>query len=66
MSDRSPLVWRTSSFSTSGGSCVELAYLGDEIAVRDSKAPDAGTLVVPGAGLTALLRSVRSGHLAAR
>ena len=34
-----PLKWRKSTFSTQGN-CVELADLGDSIAVRDSKLGD--------------------------
>jgi hypothetical protein len=38
--------WRTSSF-TGDGDCVELAWAGAEAGIRDSKAPDTGTLTIP-------------------
>jgi hypothetical protein len=55
--------WRKSSFSgsggTGGGDCVEAAMLSaDRFGLRDSKAPDAGMLVLPTSGMTALLGSV--------
>lgn len=48
MSDRSPLVWLKSSYSNGGGNCVEVARAGDgRLVFRDSKAPEAGVIVVP-------------------
>jgi hypothetical protein len=42
------LTWRKSSFSTDNGDCVEVAVLPDgQVAVRDSKKPSAGHLVLP-------------------
>nr|WP_229905153.1 DUF397 domain-containing protein [Lentzea cavernae] len=40
-------VWRKSSRSGGGnnGSCVEVAFSGQAVGVRDSKSPDSGTLV---------------------
>ena len=45
--DFSGAVWRKSSRSGGGnnGSCVEVAFSGPSVGVRDSKSPDAGTLV---------------------
>lgn len=41
------LTWRTSSFSSDNGMCVEVAVLpGGLVAVRDSKNPAGGHLVV--------------------
>jgi hypothetical protein len=59
--DLSDVRWRKSSRSGqgSGGSCVEVAFAGPVVAVRDSKRPAAGTLAFPGAGwgqLTGVLR----------
>jgi hypothetical protein len=52
-----PASWRTSSFSSDNGACVELASVSAElVAVRDSKRPDAGHLVVPRHALLALVR----------
>jgi hypothetical protein len=55
------LSWRKSSRSTGSGdngACVEIAFAGPVVAVRDSKNTDAATLAVPAAALTALLRSM--------
>ncbi len=46
MTRREPLEWRKASYSTSnGGACVEVALVGNTVAVRDSKNPDGPTLV---------------------
>jgi hypothetical protein len=39
--------WRKSSYSTSTGSCVEVASATDGVLVRDSKHPAGGTLAFP-------------------
>ncbi|MEB3371141.1 DUF397 domain-containing protein, partial [Saccharopolyspora mangrovi] len=40
--------WRKSSHSVGEGSaCVEVAFLDEDIAVRDSKSPDTGVLAFP-------------------
>ncbi|MDP9641596.1 hypothetical protein J2S53_001541 [Actinopolyspora lacussalsi] len=38
--------WRRSSYSNHHGACVEVTTLSGAMAVRDSKAPNAGVLVV--------------------
>lgn len=53
--------WRKSSCSgsggTGGGNCVEVAWLADDrIALRDSKNPDAGTVITAGAWLRTFVR----------
>lgn len=55
--DLSTAVWQKSSRSGNGsnGSCVEVAFAGSAIAVRDSKSPDTGTLVLPAASWSGLL-----------
>ncbi|HEX7661000.1 MAG TPA: DUF397 domain-containing protein [Pseudonocardiaceae bacterium] len=36
--------WRTSSYSSGNGQCVEVAHHSVQVAVRDSKKPQAGLL----------------------
>lgn len=44
--DPSQLRWRTSSYSASNGSCVEIAPLADGTAIRDTKDRNGGMLTV--------------------
>lgn len=44
--DLSRPVWRKSRRSNNGGNCVEIADLGGDIAVRDSKDPNGPKLVM--------------------
>lgn len=55
--------WHKSSSSGNGdnGACVEVGFGGSGVAVRDSKNPAAGAIVLPAAGWHGFLR-----HLAAR
>ena len=52
------LHWKTSSYSTGNGLCVELAMIEDGVAIRDSKDPDGGILRFPGASFGAFLGAV--------
>ncbi|RAY13221.1 DUF397 domain-containing protein [Actinomadura craniellae] len=57
-------VWRKSTRSgDNGGDCVELAALGGEVGVRDSKAPSAGHLTLARADLAVLIERIKSGAL---
>ncbi|MEU9832028.1 DUF397 domain-containing protein [Streptosporangium sp. NPDC048047] len=43
--DLSGARWRKSSLSADGPSCVEVAFVNDAVAVRDTKDRDGGTLL---------------------
>lgn len=61
--DKSDLQWRKSSFSADNGTCVELAPLADgRVAVRDSKDPNAGTLLFTRPEMLAFVRGARAGE----
>lgn len=52
--------WRKSSYSgNTGGDCVEVADLGGQVAVRDSKDLQAGRFAVAPEAWTAFLRDLK-------
>lgn len=56
--------WRTSSYSSpNGGNCIEMAVVGDRVAVRDSKDRSGPVLVVTRAEWRAFLAGARDGQL---
>ncbi|MDB4873504.1 MAG: putative regulator [Gemmatimonadales bacterium] len=60
--DLSRAVWRKSARSGStGGECVEVARLGQYQAVRDSKAPHGGNLLIDSASWTVFITRVKRG-----
>jgi hypothetical protein len=61
--DLTGVEWRKSSYSGGGNDCVEVALIGDGIAVRDSKNPQGGVLRLSGQEWDALLAAARAGEL---
>ncbi|GIH74693.1 DUF397 domain-containing protein [Planobispora longispora] len=55
------LEWHTSSHCN-GGNCVQVAFTGDLIAVRDSKAPDNGTLTYSHSEWATFIWAVKQGE----
>lgn len=63
MTDEGLLVWRTSSYSSASGNCVEIADLPDGgRAVRDSKDPSGPVLRFTPAEWAAFTAGVRDGE----
>ncbi|WP_019808305.1 DUF397 domain-containing protein [Saccharomonospora halophila] len=63
MRDLSSVTWRKFSFSNAGGECVEVAALDDGgIAVRNSKAPEAGTVLFTRAEMAAWIDGCKAGE----
>lgn len=56
--DLSIAKWRKSSRSSTQANCVEVAFTGPAVAVRDSKNTSGPVLAFPEAGWTALLSTV--------
>ena len=57
------MIWRKSSYSSTNGSCVELATDGENVRLRDSKAPDGGTLTLSADTWRSLLDAAKAGEL---
>ncbi|MGO9728574.1 MAG: DUF397 domain-containing protein [Streptosporangiaceae bacterium] len=53
--------WRKSSYSDTGGQCVEIAQAGSIFAVRDSKTAGSGRLTFSRQAWTAFTRCVKNG-----
>jgi len=55
--------WRKSSRSSNVSNCVEVAATCQAIAVRDSKHPTGGTLILTPRAWTEFTTAIRNGHL---
>lgn len=59
------LAWRTSTYSSDGENCVEVAPTAGFVVIRHSKHPAAGTIRFPYPAWTAFVREARDGVAAA-
>jgi hypothetical protein len=57
-----PDTWRKSSYSGGGegNACVEIANRHPRVAIRDSKAPDKGTLFLPATSFTTFINALKT------
>ena len=60
--DLSTARWRKSSRSSDKSNCVEVAATNQAVAVRDSKHPTGGTLIVTPGAWTAFTTALRDGE----
>ena len=62
--DPQRVTWRTSARSGNSGNCVQVAapWHDRQVALRDSKNPGGGTLVITGTVWTAFLREIKTGQ----
>ncbi|MEV0751685.1 DUF397 domain-containing protein [Streptosporangium sp. NPDC050280] len=61
--DLSGARWRKSSLSADGPSCVEMAFVGNDVAVRDTKDRDGGTLIFSRTEWNTFIGGIKNGNL---
>lgn len=54
-----PRLWRTSTYTDTGGQCVEVAMTSDAVGVRDTKNRAGGHLTVPASRFAAFIAAVK-------
>ncbi|WP_433253842.1 DUF397 domain-containing protein [Streptosporangium sp. CA-135522] len=64
--DLTDAVWQKSSYSGANGDCVEVANMGDVVAVRDSKNAEGPKLVFSAADWAAFLGRMKAGDFDTR
>lgn len=52
--------WCKSSYSAADNECVEIAHVMPQVAIRDSKAPAHGTLLLPHVAFTAFIKALKA------
>ncbi|MFJ2649694.1 DUF397 domain-containing protein [Streptomyces sp. NPDC087420] len=60
--DLSHAVWQKSSYSSANGQCVEVAYVSDVVAMRDSKNPIGPALIFTPGEFNAFICGVADGE----
>lgn len=60
--DLSKAVWQKSSYSSGNGQCVEVAFMGTVVAMRDSKDPKGPALVFTPGEFDAFVAGVMNGE----
>jgi hypothetical protein len=61
MTTANRLAWRTSSRSSNGENCVEVAPAADGVVIRHSKDPSTDTITFPGYAWRAFIHDARDG-----
>jgi Domain of unknown function (DUF397) len=65
-SDLTGAVWRKSSYSSGNGQCVEVAVLGEAVAMRDSKNPSGPALLFTPDEFSAFISGVTADEFSAQ
>ncbi len=60
--DSSAVEWKKSSRSQLSQECVEYSHLGSSVAVRDSRSPNGGIVVISGSAWRSFLDGIQAGE----